>query len=187
MVTRTVIYGYNSVCPVSNENQKRIWNELYKVLDSSDVVLHVLDARDPLGTRCRSVEKYLREEAPHKHLIFVINKVDLVPTKVCVSSSISSPLPPLCPSYPNALKSGCLPQYICCITWKKSVTSLGDQISDSTSCFRAGSRHGFVLKPCHERCFRPYELSLHPSNWAFRGSLLESAYTFPLFPVILDI
>lgn len=44
-------------------------NELYKVLDSSDVVLHVLDARDPLGTRCRSVEKYLKAEAPHKHLV----------------------------------------------------------------------------------------------------------------------
>ncbi|RNF02473.1 putative GTPase, partial [Trypanosoma conorhini] len=27
----------------------RIWNELYKVIDSSDVVLYVLDARDPLG------------------------------------------------------------------------------------------------------------------------------------------
>jgi len=44
-------------------------NELYKVLDSSDVVIHVLDARDPLGTRCRSVEKYLKAEAPHKHLV----------------------------------------------------------------------------------------------------------------------
>ncbi|KAJ2449073.1 GTPase required for pre-60S ribosomal subunit nuclear export and maturation [Coemansia sp. RSA 2336] len=61
---------------------KRIWNELYKVIDSSDVVLHVLDARDPEGTRCRHVEKYLKAEAPHKHLVFVINKVDLVPTWV---------------------------------------------------------------------------------------------------------
>ncbi|KAJ2080729.1 GTPase required for pre-60S ribosomal subunit nuclear export and maturation [Coemansia sp. RSA 988] len=61
---------------------KRIWNELYKVIDSSDVVLHVLDARDPEGTRCRHVEKYLKAEAPHKHLIFVLNKVDLVPTWV---------------------------------------------------------------------------------------------------------
>ncbi|KAI1868560.1 uncharacterized protein JN550_006476 [Neoarthrinium moseri] len=72
--------------PVFNKGQsKRIYNELYKVMDSSDVVIHVLDARDPLGTRCRSVEKYLREEAPHKHLIFVLNKCDLVPTSVAAA------------------------------------------------------------------------------------------------------
>jgi hypothetical protein len=72
---------------IFNKGQsKRIWNELYKVIDSSDVVIHVVDARDPLGTRCRSVEKYIREEAPHKHLIFVLNKCDLVPTGVAVST-----------------------------------------------------------------------------------------------------
>ncbi|KAL0934723.1 nucleolar gtp-binding protein [Colletotrichum truncatum] len=72
-----------SIEPIFNKGQsKRIWNELYRVLDSSDVVIHVLDARDPLGTRCKSVEKYLQEEAPHKHLIFVLNKTDLVPTTV---------------------------------------------------------------------------------------------------------
>lgn len=72
--------------PVFDKGQsKRIWNELYKVMDSSDVIIHVLDARDPLGTRCRSIEKYLREDAPHKHLIFVLNKCDLVPTGVAVS------------------------------------------------------------------------------------------------------
>jgi len=38
-----------------------------------------------LGTRCRSVEKYIKEEAPHKHLIFVLNKCDLVPTGVAAS------------------------------------------------------------------------------------------------------
>ncbi len=72
--------------PIFSKGQsKRIWNELYKVIDSSDVVIHVLDARDPLGTRCYSVEKYIREEAPHKHLLFLLNKCDLVPTSVAVS------------------------------------------------------------------------------------------------------
>ncbi|XP_056644457.1 nucleolar GTP-binding protein 2 [Diorhabda sublineata] len=61
---------------------KRIWNELYKVVDSSDVLLQVLDARDPLGTRSAYLEKYLKTEKPHKHLIFILNKVDLVPTWV---------------------------------------------------------------------------------------------------------
>lgn len=64
---------------------KRIWGELYKVIDSSDVVIHVLDARDPQGTRCASVEYHIKKEARHKQLIFVLNKCDLVPTWVTVS------------------------------------------------------------------------------------------------------
>lgn len=66
----------------SKGQSKRIWNELYKVIDSSDVIVHVLDARDPLGTRCASVEKYIKTEAAHKHLIYVLNKCDLVPNWV---------------------------------------------------------------------------------------------------------
>lgn len=69
----------------SKGQSKRIWNELYKVIDSSDVILHVLDARDPIGTRCRHVEKYLATEAPHKHLVFVLNKIDLVPSKTAAA------------------------------------------------------------------------------------------------------
>jgi nuclear GTP-binding protein len=59
---------------------KRIWNELYKVIDSSDVVVQVLDSRDPLGTRSTQIEKYMKKDRAHKHLILVLNKIDLVPT-----------------------------------------------------------------------------------------------------------
>lgn len=59
---------------------KRIWGELFKVLDSSDVIVQVLDARDPMGTRCRYIEEHLRKERKHKHLIFLLNKCDLIPT-----------------------------------------------------------------------------------------------------------
>ncbi|KAJ1032491.1 hypothetical protein NDA16_000515 [Ustilago loliicola] len=69
--------------PIYSKGQsRRIWGELYKVIDSSDVIIHVLDARDPMGTRCRSVEKHIRDDKPHKHLVFLLNKVDLVPTWV---------------------------------------------------------------------------------------------------------
>ena len=57
----------------------------FQVIDSSDVVVQVLDARDPLGTRSKHIESYMNREKKHKHLIFVLNKVDLVPTWVTVS------------------------------------------------------------------------------------------------------
>ena len=69
---------------------KRIWNELYKVIDSSDVIIQVLDARNPEGTRCKQVEEYIQKEKQHKHIIFVLNKCDLVPTWITVRDIIRS-------------------------------------------------------------------------------------------------
>ncbi|KAH9926424.1 NUC091 domain-containing protein [Fomitopsis serialis] len=61
---------------------RRIYGELYKVIDSSDVILHILDARDPMGTLCESVLEFIRKEKAHKQVVLIINKCDLVPNWV---------------------------------------------------------------------------------------------------------
>ncbi|XP_006876092.1 PREDICTED: guanine nucleotide-binding protein-like 3 [Chrysochloris asiatica] len=63
----------------SKQNPKKLYcQELKKVIEASDVVLEVLDARDPLGCRCPQVEEAI-VQAGHKKLILVLNKSDLVP------------------------------------------------------------------------------------------------------------
>jgi len=53
---------------------------LHRVIDESDIILLVLDARDPEGCRSRLVEEEVRRrESEGKKLVFVLNKVDLVP------------------------------------------------------------------------------------------------------------
>jgi nuclear GTP-binding protein len=49
---------------------------LHKVIDDSDIVILVLDARDPEGCRSRLVEEEVRRrEAEGKKLVFVLNKI----------------------------------------------------------------------------------------------------------------
>jgi nuclear GTP-binding protein len=49
---------------------------LHKVIDQSDLILLVLDARDPEGCRSRLVEDEVRRrESDGKKLIFVLNKI----------------------------------------------------------------------------------------------------------------
>lgn len=66
----------------SKGQSKRIWGELYKVLDCSDVVIQVIDARNVPGTRCEHIERHIKKNASHKHLVCVLNKCDLVPSWV---------------------------------------------------------------------------------------------------------
>eukprot|EP00262_Sarcandra_glabra_P007510 TRINITY_DN20376_c0_g1_i1.p1 TRINITY_DN20376_c0_g1~~TRINITY_DN20376_c0_g1_i1.p1 ORF type:complete len:599 (+),score=150.76 TRINITY_DN20376_c0_g1_i1:134-1930(+) len=64
----------------SHDNSERtFYKELVKVIEASDVILEVLDARDPLGTRCVHMEKMVLKAGPDKHLVLLLNKIDLVP------------------------------------------------------------------------------------------------------------
>jgi nuclear GTP-binding protein len=55
---------------------------LRKVIDSSDILLQVLDARDPIGTRIHpSIEDTILRHCDKK-MVLVLNKIDLIPKEV---------------------------------------------------------------------------------------------------------
>ncbi len=65
-------------------SSRKAYDKVFKqVVDQADVVLYVLDARDPEGTRSREVERMVMAAASGgKRLILILNKVDLVPPPV---------------------------------------------------------------------------------------------------------
>ncbi|KAF7548727.1 hypothetical protein G7046_g8579 [Stylonectria norvegica] len=69
---------------IGQASSRKTYDKVFKqVVEEADVVLYVLDARDPEGTRSREVERSIIAAASGgKRLILILNKVDLIPPKV---------------------------------------------------------------------------------------------------------
>lgn len=64
-------------------SKRAFMKEFKKVLESSDVILEVLDARDPIGCRCYEAERAIvAASGGSKRIVLVLNKVDMVPKEV---------------------------------------------------------------------------------------------------------
>ncbi|KAG0263930.1 Guanine nucleotide-binding protein-like 3 [Mortierella polycephala] len=62
-----------------DNSRKAYYREFRKVLENADVILEVLDARDPLGCRTKQIERLIMDAGTDKRIILVLNKIDLVP------------------------------------------------------------------------------------------------------------
>ncbi|XP_063150232.1 guanine nucleotide-binding protein-like 3-like protein [Candoia aspera] len=61
---------------------KAYYKEFRKVIEAADVILEVLDARDPQGCRCPQVEQAVVQAGTNKRLVLVLSKIDLVSKEV---------------------------------------------------------------------------------------------------------
>ncbi|KAL5575988.1 hypothetical protein UlMin_017687 [Ulmus minor] len=64
------------------EKNLDIWRQLWRVLERSDLLVMVVDARNPLFYRCPDLEAYAREIDEHKQTLLLINKADLLPNSI---------------------------------------------------------------------------------------------------------
>lgn len=80
------------------ESSRRAYDKIFKsVLDTADIILYVLDARDPNATRSREIERQiLAADGGSKRLVLILNKVDLVPPV-----TLQNWLKYLCRSFPT--------------------------------------------------------------------------------------
>jgi len=68
------------IIPIAKDSSARAFSKTFQsILSTSDVLLYVLDARDPNGTRSRPTERQIASFAGgSKRLILILNKIDLV-------------------------------------------------------------------------------------------------------------
>lgn len=66
------------------QNSRRAFlRDLRKIIETAEVILHVLDARDPIGTKSNAIEEMVLSTSGKK-LVYILNKADLVPRHVLI-------------------------------------------------------------------------------------------------------
>ncbi|XP_068810153.1 large subunit GTPase 1 homolog [Struthio camelus] len=60
------------------ERNLEFWRQLWRVIERSDIVVQIVDARNPLLFRCQDLEKYVKEVSSNKENMILINKADLL-------------------------------------------------------------------------------------------------------------
>ena len=96
-VTQSAHKGYLTGGPQRADGSRRaFYRDFVKVVEAADVVIEVLDARDPLSCRCVDVERFIRRAGASKKIILLLNKIGAsasVPRSTPPAEPWSIPLP----------------------------------------------------------------------------------------------
>lgn len=60
------------------ERNLEVWRQLWRVIERSDLVVQIVDARNPLLFRCEDLEAYVKEVDPKKNNLLLVNKADMM-------------------------------------------------------------------------------------------------------------
>ncbi|XP_044266555.1 large subunit GTPase 1 homolog [Tribolium madens] len=60
------------------ERNLEFWRQLWRVVEKSDVIVQIVDARNPLLFYCEDLEKYTQEVSPEKMSVVLVNKADFL-------------------------------------------------------------------------------------------------------------
>jgi large subunit GTPase 1 len=63
------------------ERNIEVWRQLWRVIERSDLVVQIVDARNPLLFRSDDLEKYVKEVDPKKRNLLLVNKADMMTRK----------------------------------------------------------------------------------------------------------
>ena len=63
------------------ERNLEVWRQLWRVIERSDLVVQIVDARNPLLFRSEDLEDYVKEVDPKKNNLLLVNKADMMTTE----------------------------------------------------------------------------------------------------------
>ncbi|RAH77376.1 putative ribosome biogenesis GTPase Lsg1 [Aspergillus japonicus CBS 114.51] len=63
------------------ERNLEVWRQLWRVIERSDLVVQIVDARNPLAFRSEDLEAYVKELDPRKQNLLLVNKADMLTEK----------------------------------------------------------------------------------------------------------
>lgn len=60
------------------ERNLEVWRQLWRVIERSDLVVQIVDARNPLLFRSEDLERYVKHVDPRKENLLLVNKADMM-------------------------------------------------------------------------------------------------------------